>query len=126
MDSFENDKFAILLGFEVLESRNGKSRVRAKVKDDYLNGVGITHGGFLYTLADFALAAATNTGGRIALNSTATINYLQPCPAGAVIIADASYEFENGKTALCIIRISNEKTGELYCVFESRAVMKKV
>ena len=44
MDSFENDKFAILLGFEVLESRYGKSRVRAKVKDDYGNVVWIPAG----------------------------------------------------------------------------------
>ncbi len=124
MDNFKDDKFAIHLGFEVLESSYGHSKVRAIVREEYLNGVGIAHGGFLYTVADFALAAATNVDGRIALNSTSTINYLQPCPAGATIIAEASYLFENGKNALCLIKVYDETSREIYCIFESRAITK--
>jgi len=125
MDNFENDNFAIHLGFEIVESRQGHSLVRAKVAKENLNGMGIAHGGFLYSLADVALAAAVNTDGRVAVNSTTTINYLQPCPLGATILAEGNFIFDSPKNCLCQISIRDEKSKALYCVFDARTVIKK-
>ena len=45
MPSTDNDSFAKKLEFEVLESRFGYSRVKGRVKPEFLNGLGIAHGG---------------------------------------------------------------------------------
>ena len=41
MPSTDNDSFAKKLEFEVLESRFGYSRVKGRVKPEFLNGLGI-------------------------------------------------------------------------------------
>ena len=84
MPSTDNDSFAKKLEFEVLESRFGYSRVKGRVKPEFLNGLGIAHGGYLFSMADFALALASNTDERSAVSASASVNYISPCPAGAL------------------------------------------
>ena len=50
MPSTDNDSFAKKLEFEVLESRFGYSRVKGRVKPEFLNGLGIAHGGACVSL----------------------------------------------------------------------------
>lgn len=124
MPSTDNDTFAKTLEFEALESRFGYARARAVARPEYLNGLGIAHGGFLFSLADFALALAANTDERSAVSASSSINYIAPCPRGSGDCR-ARAVFADQKTALFDVRIFGDSPESLYAVFQARAVFKR-
>lgn len=69
------DPFAHRNGIELLELRPGFARVAMTVAADMVNIHGTTHGGALFTLADAALAAASNSHGTTAVALTMTVAY---------------------------------------------------
>ena len=56
----KNDLFSQWLGVEVLEVREGYSRIKMTVREEMINGFGIVHGGIAFSLADSAFAFACN------------------------------------------------------------------
>ncbi len=54
------DRFANLLGVEVEEASEDLSRVSAVVREEFLNGHLLAHGGFVFALADVAFALTVN------------------------------------------------------------------
>lgn len=126
MPNTDNDRLAKTLQFETLESKFGNARVRAIAKDEFLNGVNIAHGGFLFSLADFASALATNTNERVAISSCASMNFLSPCPQNEVVIAEAKITYSDIKTALVDVSVSSENSGAIFAMFQSRVIFKKM
>ena len=61
----QGDKFALLAGVELLETGNGYAKARMEIKPEHLNGGGVCQGGAIFTLADLAFAAATNSHARL-------------------------------------------------------------
>ena len=61
----QGDKFALLAGVELLETGNGYAKARMLIKPEHLNGGGVCQGGAIFTLADLAFAAATNSHARL-------------------------------------------------------------
>jgi Uncharacterized protein, possibly involved in aromatic compounds catabolism len=60
IEIIKNDQFAKLVGLELVKVELGYAEVRMVITEKHLNGVGIVQGGALFTLADFAFAAAAN------------------------------------------------------------------
>ena len=83
-----NDKFAKFIGIELVEVENGYAQAQMKITPNHLNGLGIVQGGSIFTLADFAFAAAANSEGIITLGINASISYFKP-PMGKVLTAKA-------------------------------------
>ncbi|MFO7635680.1 MAG: hotdog fold thioesterase [Clostridia bacterium] len=81
---FEKDRFAILCGMSIDEIGEGYAKVSMTAQDKHLNGVDIVQGGVLFTLADLALACASNSHGPVALALQASISYLKPAGKGAL------------------------------------------
>ena len=54
------DRASESLGITVLTNEPGRAVVTMTVRDDMLNGFAITHGGFVFALADSAFAIACN------------------------------------------------------------------
>ena len=73
-----NDPFMQLLGLQASTDAPGTARVRGKVRPEHLNMHGMTHGGFLYTLADIAFALAANSHDVPAVALATHMEYLQP------------------------------------------------
>ncbi|MBP8042627.1 MAG: PaaI family thioesterase, partial [Bacteroidales bacterium] len=71
------DRFARLLGIELLEVSEGKAISKMEIRDEHLNGVDIAQGGAIFTLADFTLAAAANSHGTVAVVINANINFIK-------------------------------------------------
>lgn len=69
------DPFARRNGIEFVELRPGVARVAMTVGEDMVNIHGTTHGGALFTLADAAFAAASNSHGTTAVALTMTVAY---------------------------------------------------
>lgn len=85
----EKDTFGQKLGIEIIEAENGTSRVRMTLDESTANAVGNAHGGVLYTIADFAFAAACNSEGDLSVAIEGSIQYMAPCPSNGVVEAIA-------------------------------------
>jgi len=97
------DHLAEALGLKVIESTDGYSKVSMKVEKIHTNALGFTHGGAIFSLADYAFAHACNYGDNVAVAVQASINFLKPTAEGDILIAEA-------------IRVSDGKTTGLYNV----------
>ncbi|WP_088227334.1 PaaI family thioesterase [Desulfosporosinus sp. FKB] len=88
MSYLENDQFAALAGIKLVEVKLGYAKAKMEITDKHLNAVNIVHGGAIFTLADFAFAAASNSYGQVSLGINAAISYFRP-PKGCTLIAEA-------------------------------------
>jgi acyl-CoA thioesterase len=109
----ENDFFSQWLGIEVLEIKEGYSRIRMTVRQEMVNGFGIVHGGVPFSFADSAFAFACNNRNILSVALDTSINFIKPVHVGDVLIAEAK-ELHNGKsTGLYHISIRNQKDHEV-------------
>lgn len=103
----DRDPFAQLLGIRVVEASPGYGKTAMDLTDTLKNGAGIAHGGAVFTLADLALAIASNSHGRLALAVASAITYVRP-GTGATLFAEAKEISISGKMATYAITISND------------------
>ena len=122
-DFFRKDLFAGFVGIELIEAGNGRARARLPIGDRHRNGLGLVHGGAIFTLADLAFAAAVNSRGRAAVAIHCSISYLKAA-AGDVLFAEAEEVSCGPKIAAYTIRIT-DASGEIIALFEGMAYRKK-
>lgn len=105
----ENDLFSQWLGIEVVEIREGYSKIKMTVRNEMINGLGVVHGGIAFSFADSAFAFACNNRNNLSVALDTSINFIKPVHPGDVLMAEAR-ELHNGKsTGLYHITISNQK-----------------
>jgi acyl-CoA thioesterase len=119
-----HDKFAAFIGIELLEAENGCAKAKLEIKDEHLNAASMAHGGAIFTLADLALAAASNSHGNIALSISNNILFVKASGRG-ILFADARETSRNDKIATYNISITNEK-GELIAEFQGMVYRKNL
>ena len=81
---FADDRYAQLGGIQLVEADDGHAVAAMQVGESHLNASGYCQGGAIYTLADFAAAAAIASAGCVGVTLSATISYLQPVKTGQV------------------------------------------
>lgn len=91
------DAFSQWLGIEIVDIKPGYARLTMEVRDEMDNGFSITHGGIAYSLADSALAFASNSYGRVAVALETNTSYLKPVNSGDILSA-ATEEIKIGRT----------------------------
>ncbi|MGE5533505.1 MAG: hotdog fold thioesterase [Bacillota bacterium] len=91
------DYFAEALDLKVLEAKDGYAKVTMKVAKIHTNALGFTHGGAIFSLADYAFAQACNFGDNIAVAVQVSINFLKPSVEGDTLTAEAT-RVSDGKT----------------------------
>ena len=105
----KNDLFSQWLGIEVLDIKEGYSKIKMTVRAEMVNGFGIVHGGIAFSLADSAFAFACNNRNVLSVALDTAINFLKPVHVGDILTAEAK-EIHNGKsTGLYHISISNQQ-----------------
>lgn len=113
----ENDRFSQWLGIEVLEVREGFSRIRMGLREEMLNGFGVVHGGIAFSLGDSAFAFACNNRNNLSMALDTSINFTKSMKPGDVLTAEAR-EVHNGRsTGLYLVTITNE-AGEQVALFK--------
>lgn len=118
----KNDRFASCNNIRLVSVKKGEAVAEMVVSDNHLNGVNIIQGGALFTLADFAFAAASNSHGRIAVASNASISFFKGVSEGK-LIAHAT-ELNSGKTlATYAVEVVTED-GTKVALFTGTAFMK--
>jgi acyl-CoA thioesterase len=109
------DCFAEALGIKVLEAKDGYAKVSMNVEKIHLNALGFTHGGAVFSLADYAFAHACNSGENVAVAVQVSINFLKPTAEGDVLTAEATRISEGKTTGLYQVTVrKEEKTVALF------------
>jgi len=119
----ENDRFAKHAGIELLKVTEGIAIARMKITAQHLNGVNIVHGGAIFTLADLAFAAASNSHGTVAVAINVSIAYIKAVGTGT-LYAKAREVSRNPRLALYIVDVT-EEGGDLVATFQGMVYRKK-
>jgi acyl-CoA thioesterase len=117
------DTYAKLSGIVLDELSEGHAMASVTIGPDHCNGAGMVHGGFVFTLADFAFAAAVNSHDRIAVAITVSISYLR-ATHGKRLIAEATEISRSRSVANCTVNVTDD-TGALIAVFQGTAFVKQ-
>lgn len=105
---YDNDAFSKWLGIELVEINHGDCVIRLTVRKDMLNGFGIAHGGITYSLADSALAFATNSIGHQAVSIDTSISHTSKVVEGDVLTAKTNLINKTRKFAVYHVDVSNQ------------------
>jgi acyl-CoA thioesterase len=110
---YNNDPFSQWLGIERLLDAPGESRLRMTVSKEMLNGFAIAHGGITYSLADSALAFASNSHGRKSVSVETSISHIQPVFEGDVLTTFVTEVSLNHKIGIYHIVVKNQHEVEV-------------
>ncbi len=105
---YNGDAFSQWLGIERLEERLGYCRLRMTLREEMTNGFKIAHGGITYSLADSALAFASNSHGIQSVSIETSISHTRPVRVGDVLTAEAMELNLTRRTGIYDIRVTNQ------------------
>ena len=112
-----HDAFSRWLGIEVLELKEGYSKIKMTIREEMTNGFYVTHGGIIFSLADSALAFACNNRNILSLALDCNISFLKQVNVGDELTADAK-EIHNGRsTGVYSINVINQNN-QLVALFK--------
>jgi acyl-CoA thioesterase len=116
------DRFAKENGMRFVEAGLGCARTEMTVEPRHLNAVGVLQGGALFTLADLAFAAASNSHGVVAVSCQSDITCFKGVKSGK-LIATAEEISRTRKLSTCVVRVTDEE-GALVALFKGVAYIK--
>ena len=108
------------LGIVISDVGPGTAIASMSVRDDMVNGHGICHGGYVFTLADTAFAFACNTYDDVTVAAGADITFLRPVQAGAQLTATAVELSRRGRSGLYDVTV-RDVDGEPVAEFRGRS-----
>ena len=120
----QKDAYSQWLGIERVEEGEGYCCLQLVVREDMLNGFGIAHGGISYSLADSALAFASNSRGKHALSIDTGISHLLPVFAGDILLARTEEQHVSNRIAQYQVIVSNQK-GQQVAIFKGIVFRKE-
>jgi acyl-CoA thioesterase len=108
----EGDRLFHLFHMELLAAGEGCARLRAQVKNEFLNAHNIAHGGLIFALLDVAFAVATN-----ALVDTIGIqwsfNVFRSAARGDFVRAEARVIHQGKRSLVVELKAESESTHKL-------------
>lgn len=121
---FKQDKFAELVGAELVEVKEGYARARMLVDSRHLNGAGTCQGGAIFTLADLAFAAAVNSHRVLTVSICSNITFVKSAREGW-IYAEARELVNHHKVPFAEVKVTDEE-GNILAIFTSNGYRKNV
>jgi acyl-CoA thioesterase len=119
----QKDRFAKHLGIEMLEYGGGRARARMTVVAHHLNSAGTVHGGAIFSLADAAFSAASNSHGSLALAINVSISFFKAVRDG-VLVAEAREASFNPRLATYLINVTDQDSNAV-ALFQGTVYRKK-
>ena len=108
------------MGMELLLCAPGHARMRMQVRKFHLNGHGICHGGFIFTLADSTFAFACNSHNNNAVAAAASIEFLKPAKLGDVLTSTGVEQVLVGRHGVYDMTVRNQHD-EVIAVFRGKS-----
>jgi len=119
----KKDTFALKLGMEIIEAKDGCSHVTMPLDESTANAVGNVHGGAIFSVADYAFATACNSEGMLSVAIEASIQYMAPCPSQGRLEAKGKKIRETRRLGFYRIEVFDAK-GDLIAVMQAVAYKK--
>ncbi|MEO8262325.1 MAG: hydroxyphenylacetyl-CoA thioesterase PaaI [Pseudolysinimonas sp.] len=116
----KRDRASSSLGMVVERSDFGHAVVSMVLRDDMMNGHDVTHGGFVFALADTAFAIACNDDVAVTLAAGADITFLKATHAGQTLRATAVVRSLSGRSGIYDVTVVDE-TGDVVAEFRGRS-----
>lgn len=119
-ERIESDPYCATLGIELRDLGPGSATTALTVTDDLVNFHGTPHGGAIYSLADAAFAAASNSHGETAVALETNISYLAAVDVGTTVLATATETHLTRRTGEYEVVLTTEDDGERLATFRGR------
>jgi acyl-CoA thioesterase len=103
-----NDAASKGLGMTLDSVSPGQATMSMMVAENMVNGHGMCHGGFIFTLADSTFAFACNSHGDDAVAQHCAITFLRPGRRGERLTAEAVERSRAGRSGLYDVRVTGE------------------
>jgi acyl-CoA thioesterase len=120
---FKGDQFAARNNIELLEAGNGNAKAKMTLYPYHLNGLNTVQGGAIFTLADYAFAAAANSHGTVAVAINVSITFMKAAATGT-LWAEAREVSKNFKIGSYVVEVKDDQ-GDLVATFQGLAYRKK-
>jgi acyl-CoA thioesterase len=120
----EKDFFSQWLAIERIEEGKGFCKLRMTVRAEMCNGFGIAHGGITFSLADSALAFASNSHGRKAVSIETSISHIKPVSTGDMLTATAEEKSLSKRIGIYEVKIENQE-GLVVALFKGTVFRKE-
>ena len=109
----QNDRFSQWLGITVIAVREGYAKIQMTVREEMVNGFGVTHGGITFSLADSAFAFACNNRNNLSMALDTGISFTRPVQPGDILTAEANEVHNGSSTGLYLITVTNQQGGQV-------------
>jgi phenylacetic acid degradation protein PaaD len=96
----DGDEASRSLGIEVTQVGEGAATASMTVRADMVNGHNITHGAFVFAVADTAFACACNSHGPLTVAASVDVTFVAPSHAGDVLEARAVERTRFGRSGI--------------------------
>jgi acyl-CoA thioesterase len=106
---FNNDPMSQWLGINRVQDGPGLSVLRMTVREEMLNGFSIAHGGITYSLADSALAFASNSHGIQSVSVETSISHVAPVKIGDILETEVTEVNLTRSTGLYYVTVKNQE-----------------
>lgn len=106
---YNNDPLSQWLGIQRIQDGPGTSVLRMTVRKEMLNGFSIAHGGITYSLADSALAFASNSHGVQSVSIETSISHVAPVKEGDILTTEVEEKNLTRSTGLYYITVKNQE-----------------
>jgi acyl-CoA thioesterase len=119
----DRDAFVKHCGIELVSFAPGHAVTRMKIQPLHFNAVGTVQGGAIFTLADYAFAAASNAHGTVAVGINVSITYMKSATSGT-LTAEAREVALNPKLASYTVNVTDDSHG-LIAIFQGLVYRKQ-
>jgi acyl-CoA thioesterase len=102
------DRFSAWLGLELVAVEAGTCTCRMTVREEMVNGFGVSHGGVVFSLADSAFAFACNSSGFITVSIENSIRYPGAIHPGDVLTATVKQAGGSSRLGYFVGEVTNQ------------------
>lgn len=95
----------------------GRARLSMLVRPEMANGHGLCHGGFIFALADSAMAFAASSHGERAVAHHNSITYIRPGHLNETLIAEAEERSRSARSGIYDVRVTGSSDGSVVAEF---------
>ncbi|MBG7604668.1 MAG: hotdog fold thioesterase [Actinobacteria bacterium] len=116
------DDVARLLGIEIGEVAADRATASMTVTEPMTNGLDVCHGGLLFTLADTAMAYASNSDDARSFSTTASIEWLNPAHIGDHLTASCAAVARRGRNTVYDVEVRRDGDGVVIALLRGQTL----
>jgi acyl-CoA thioesterase len=107
------------LGMRLLRVGAGTAVLEMPIREDMVNGHGMAHGGFVFSLADSAFAFACNSRNQVTVAQGCDIVFIAPARRGDLLVAEACERASYGRNGIYDVTV--RRGDDLIAEFRGRS-----